>query len=75
MATMAMRRVRQHQSCRRSPSRGAGHDFLDAVRDPEIWVRTRKGAEHVKGFTLDLLKDLAKGFLKKQLEEYTGVRL
>ena len=53
----------------------AGHDFLDAVRDPEIWARTKKSAEHVKGFTIDLLRDLAKGLLKKQLEEYTGVKL
>jgi hypothetical protein len=24
---------------------------------------------------VDLLKDLAKGFMKKQIEEYTGVKL
>jgi hypothetical protein len=38
-----------------------GHEFVDAVRDPEVWAKTKKGAEQVKGFTLDLLKDLAKG--------------
>jgi uncharacterized protein DUF2513 len=53
----------------------AGHDFLDAVRDPKVWARTKRGAEHVKGFTFDLLKDLAKGLLKKQIEEHTGVKL
>lgn len=51
----------------------AGHDFLDAVRDPEIWSRTKKGAAEVKGFTFDLLKDLAKGFIKTQIKERTGV--
>jgi hypothetical protein len=53
----------------------AGHDFLDSVRDPEVWAKTKKGAIAAGGFTFDLLKDLAKGFLKKQIEERTGVTL
>ena len=53
----------------------AGRDFLDSVRDPKIWEKTKKGAEAAGGFTADLLKDLAKGFVKKQIEEYTGVKL
>ncbi len=53
----------------------SGHDFLDAVRDPAIWTQTKNGAEAAGGFTVDLLKDLAKGFIKKQIEEYTGVKL
>ena len=52
-----------------------GHDSFDAVRDPKVWARTKRGAEHVKGFTFDLVKDLAKGLLKKQIEEHTGVKL
>jgi len=53
----------------------AGHDFLDSVRDPKIWEKTKKGVEGAGGFTLDLVKDLAKGLVKKQIEEYTGVKL
>ena len=53
----------------------AGHDYLDAVRDPEIWKQTRAGAEKVGGFTIDLLKELAKGLIKKKIEEHTGVKL
>ncbi len=53
----------------------AGHDFVDSVRDPEVWAKTKKGAEAAGGFTVDLLKDLAKGFLKKQVEELTGVKV
>jgi hypothetical protein len=30
----------------------AGHDFLDAVRDPEIWRKTKQGAEAAGGFTV-----------------------
>ncbi|NQE51859.1 DUF2513 domain-containing protein [Herbaspirillum rubrisubalbicans] len=52
-----------------------GHDFLDAVRNPEIWSKTKDGARAAGGFTIDLLKDLAKGLVKKQIEEYTGVRI
>jgi Hypothetical protein (DUF2513) len=52
-----------------------GHDFLDSVRDPEIWAKTKKGAEAAKGFTVAILKDLAKGLVKKQIEEFTGVKL
>jgi hypothetical protein len=32
-----------------------GHEFLDSIRDPEIWAKTKKASEHAKGFTLDLL--------------------
>lgn len=53
----------------------AGHDFVDSVRSPEVWAKTKKGAEAAGGFTVDLLKDLAKGFLKKQVEDLTGVKL
>nr|WP_294550048.1 DUF2513 domain-containing protein [uncultured Rhodopila sp.] len=53
----------------------SGHDFLDTVRDPEIWARTKKGAAAAGGFTIDLLKDLAKGLVRKQIEDRTGVKL
>ncbi|MBY5592690.1 DUF2513 domain-containing protein [Rhizobium leguminosarum] len=53
----------------------SGHDFLDTVRDPAIWKKTKEGALSAKGFTLDLLQDLAKGFIKKQIEERTGIAL
>jgi hypothetical protein len=52
-----------------------GHDFLDSVRDPKIWEKTKTGAAVAGGFTVDLLKDLAKGLVKKQIEEFTGVKL
>ncbi|MGN8134625.1 DUF2513 domain-containing protein [Paraburkholderia sp. 22099] len=53
----------------------AGHDFLDSVRDPEVWRKTKAGALAAGGFTVELLADLAKGFIKKQIEDRTGVRL
>jgi hypothetical protein len=53
----------------------AGHDFLESVRDEEIWRKTKEGAEAAKGFTVELLAALAKGFIKKQIETRTGVSL
>lgn len=51
----------------------AGHDFVDSVRSPEIWAKTKKGVDAAGGLTLDLLKDLAKGFIKKQIKDKTGI--
>jgi len=52
-----------------------GHEFLDTIRDPEIWKMTKQGALAAGGFSLDLLAALAKGFLKKQIEAKTGIEL
>lgn len=53
----------------------AGHDFLDSVRDPKIWGATKEGAKQAGGFSAELLKSLAKGLIKKQIERHTGVEL
>ncbi len=52
-----------------------GHDFVDAVRDDEIWRKTKAGAEQAGGLTFDLVKDLAKGFIKTQIKKYTDVEI
>jgi Hypothetical protein (DUF2513) len=51
-----------------------GHDFLDSVRDPDLWNKTKKGALAAGGFTLALLADIAKGLIKKNIEEKTGIK-
>ncbi|MGV1901562.1 DUF2513 domain-containing protein [Agrobacterium sp. 22-3674b3] len=51
-----------------------GHDFIDNVRDQDIWDKTQKGLEAGE-FSLDLAKALAKRFIKKNVERYTGVDL
>jgi hypothetical protein len=53
----------------------AGHDFVDTVRDPEVWAKTKEGASVVKSWSLDTLKEIGKGLIKKQIEEYTGVKI
>ena len=53
----------------------AGHDFLDTIRDPAIWRETKVGVKQAGGFSLDLLKALAKGLIKKKIEQHTGIDL
>lgn len=52
-----------------------GHDFADSVRDEDVWQKTRQGALAVGGMTIDLVSDLAKGFIKKKIAGLTGVEL
>ncbi|MEE4124028.1 MULTISPECIES: DUF2513 domain-containing protein [Pseudomonas syringae group] len=52
-----------------------GHDFADSVRDDKVWSMTREGALKAGAFSIDLLSQLAKGFAKKQIENYTGITL
>jgi hypothetical protein len=53
----------------------AGSDFLDTVRDDEIWRNTKAGVKAVGGFSFDMMKSLAKGLVKKQIEKHTGIEL
>lgn len=52
-----------------------GHDFLDSVRDPAIWAKTKDGAKAAGGFTVDLLGSLAKGFIKQKVMQHTGIEV
>lgn len=50
----------------------AGHEFLDSIRDPEVWRQTKEGIVAVKGLTLDLVTSLGKSYLKKKIKDITG---
>ena len=50
-----------------------GHEFLDSIRDPEIWQKTRKGASAAGSWTLGILKDLATAYARINIQEVTGV--
>ena len=52
-----------------------GHELLDQIRDPEIWRETKEGARKAGGFSLDLLGALAKGLIKKKVQDHTGIDL
>ena len=53
----------------------SGHEFLDTIRDPETWAKTKIGADAVKSWSVETIKDIAKGLVKKQIEEWTGVKV
>ena len=40
----------------------AGHQYLEMIRDPEIWRQTKESAQKIGSFSLDVLSALAKGF-------------
>lgn len=47
----------------------AGHEFLDSVRDPEIWRKTKEGANKVGSWSMKLLGEIAVGFARMKAQE------
>ncbi|MBA6129916.1 DUF2513 domain-containing protein [Pseudomonas juntendi] len=52
-----------------------GHEFLDTVRDGEVWRRTKEGAEKAGTAGLGLLVELAKVYSKVIIKEKLGIEL
>lgn len=52
-----------------------GHEFLDTVRDGEVWRRTKDAAEKVGGAGLGFLLELGKTYGKQVLKERLGIDL
>ena len=51
-----------------------GHDYLDAVRDEGIWQSTKAAVAETGGnATLEIIKTVAVGFLKKKISDHTGL--
>ncbi len=53
----------------------AGHDFIDSVRDPEIWKRAKGAAAKAGGFTVGLLAAASKGLIKSQMQTHLGFEM
>lgn len=47
----------------------AGHEFLDSVRDPEIWRKTKEGANKMGSWSMKLLGEMAIGFARMKAQE------
>ena len=47
----------------------AGHEFLETVRDPEIWSKTKEGANKLGSWSIKLLSELAIGFARAKAQE------
>jgi Hypothetical protein (DUF2513) len=50
----------------------AGHDFLDSVRSPDVWDKTKAVASAAGGFTVDLLVATAKTYLEAKFKGLIG---
>ncbi|MBY6154081.1 DUF2513 domain-containing protein [Vannielia litorea] len=54
----------------------AGHDFLDAIKDEGIWQKTKSVVAETGGSaTIELIKNVAVGFLRKKLQAHMGIEL
>jgi Hypothetical protein (DUF2513) len=49
-----------------------GFDFLNSIRDPGVWDKTKERAVEIGGYTLGILKEIAKGILKENIERLLG---
>ena len=52
-----------------------GHEFLDTLRDPEIWRRTKQGAKKIGSASIDVLFTLGKAYAKELMQEKLGIHL
>lgn len=52
-----------------------GYEYLETIRDPEIWRKTQAGALRLGNFSVEVIKELAVGFVKQQIKQRTGVEI
>ena len=53
----------------------SGHEFLDDIRNPEAWGKTKAAMKKVGGFGLDIAAQLTKQFVKDGLKQHFGVTI
>jgi hypothetical protein len=51
----------------------AGHQYVEKVRDPVIWTKTKEGAKKIGSFSIETLGKLATGFIETQVRKHTGL--
>nr|WP_272874714.1 DUF2513 domain-containing protein [Roseomonas haemaphysalidis] len=52
-----------------------GYEFLDAVRDPEIWKKTKAGVKSVGTASVAIIWEIAKGYAKQAAQTKLGLPL
>lgn len=50
-----------------------GHEFLEAVRDPEVWRQAKAGASRAGTAGIEFVWGMAKVLLKNAIRERTGL--
>lgn len=66
-----------HSGYRWEPKRltFSGHEFLDTIRDNEVWRRTKEGAAKIGGAGVQLLWEIAKGYARQIASDRLGLDL
>lgn len=49
-----------------------GHEYLDSIRDPEIWTKTQGGSFDGRRLHPRYTQRASKGLIKKKIEDHTG---
>ena len=52
-----------------------GCEFLDTVRSPEVWRRTKEAAGKVGGVSISILSEMAKVIAKAMIKDHLGFDL
>ena len=52
-----------------------GHEFVETIRDAQTWRQVKDAARKGGAASLDLLATLAKAYVKKAVEDRTGLSL
>lgn len=52
-----------------------GHEFLETIRDGEVWNRTKAGAEKAGNAGIGFLLELSKAYGKQVITERLGIAL
>ncbi|MBF9195409.1 DUF2513 domain-containing protein [Microvirga terrestris] len=50
-----------------------GHEFLDTMRDPEIWRKTKEGASAAGSWSIAALKEIGTALLKAKVQSVLGI--
>jgi len=52
-----------------------GYDFLESIRDKDVWERTKAGAKTVGNASLGFIWEIAKGFGKQLVKDKLGIEI
>jgi hypothetical protein len=50
-----------------------GHEFLDTIRNPEVWRETKSGLSKIGGAGVEFAWEMAKGYAKHLAKEKLGL--
>ncbi|MNJ48384.1 hypothetical protein D3C77_435770 [compost metagenome] len=53
----------------------SGHEYLDTIRDNEVWRLTKAGAEKAGGASLAIMLELGKAYGKQVLKDRLGIEI